>query len=292
SHPRVVDLNGVVREAEGMLRALVPENIAIDVSLDAALRPVRLDPRQVHQILLNLAANARDAMPDGGRLEIRSAQAAEGAATLSVADTGEGMDEGTCERIFEPFFTTKRPGEGTGLGLASVYGIVEQCGGTIEVDSEPGRGSCFRIAFPTTEAPLEGAERGIATDAPARGSSVLVVEDQDSVRRLLGRQLRRAGFDVTLAEDGEAALAQLADGRLGVDLLVTDVTMPRLGGSGLAESLRVRWPDLRVLYISGYSPDDLFARIEADPRADFLAKPFSQAELLDRIEALLAVGPR
>jgi two-component system cell cycle sensor histidine kinase/response regulator CckA len=263
SHPRVVDLNAVMREADGMLRALVPENIEIEMRLEPTLRPVRLDPRQVHQILLNLAANARDAMIEGGRLEIRTEAAADGGVAVTVADTGEGMDESIRERIFEPFFTTKRPGEGTGLGLASVYGIVEQCGGMIEVESHPGRGSRFRITFPSTEEPLEGAEGASAAGARARGAAVLVAEDQDNVRRLLGRQLGHAGFQVTLAEDGEAALERLTESQRRIDLLVTDVTMPRLGGSALADGLRVRWPDLRVLYISGYWPDELVAKIEA-----------------------------
>jgi len=291
NHPRVVDLSTVVREAEGMLRALLPASVTIDLALTPDLRPVRLDPSQVHQILLNLAANARDAMPSGGRLAIRTAQGEEGAVRLSVADTGEGMDESTREHIFEPFFTTKRPGEGNGLGLASVYGIVEQCGGAIEVESQPGHGSCFQITFPMTQEPLDGAEGAHSAEMRSRAASVLVVEDQDSVRRLLGRQLRRAGLQITLAEDGEAALARVAEGSLRVDLLVTDVTMPRLGGVGLTEALRARWSDLRVLYISGDWPDDLVAQVEADARADFLAKPFTRTELVDKIRALLAIAP-
>jgi len=290
SHPRVVDLSTVVREADGMLHALLPANVTIELALTPNLHPVRLDPRQLHQILLNLAANARDAMPGGGHLEIRTAQAEGGAVWLSVADTGEGMDESTREHIFEPFFTTKRLGEGTGLGLASVYGIVEQCGGTIEVESQPGCGSCFRITFPTTHEPLDGAQGARDPETRARAASVLVVEDLDSVRRLLGRQLRRAGFQIALAADGEAALAHVADAARPVDLLVTDVTMPRLGGVDLAKALRARWSDLRVLYISGDWPDDLVTDVEADPRADFLAKPFTQTELVEKIEALLGIA--
>jgi len=288
SQPRVVDLNGVVREADGMLRTLVPESIAIEFDLDTTLRPVRLDPRQIHQILLNLAANARDAMPDGGQLTIVTRQSPSDQAELLVTDTGEGMDEGTRERIFEPFFTTKRPGEGTGLGLASVYGIVEQCGGTIEVESTRARGSQFRITFPNTaESPEATGDRPPLGVADSR-ASLLVVEDQDSVRRLLGRQLQRIGFDVSTASDGLAALEQLDREPAPLDLLVTDVTMPRLGGAALADQLRERWPELPVLYISGYWPDDLVAKVEADEHADFLAKPFTQRELVEKIERLLA----
>jgi PAS domain S-box-containing protein len=287
SHPRVVDLNGVVREADGMLRTLVPESIEIETELEGGLPPVRIDPGQIHQVLLNLAANARDAMPSGGRLTIRTARAREGV-RLDVADTGEGMDPETRERIFEPFFTTKRPGEGTGLGLASVYGIVEQCGATIEVESAPGRGARFSIAFPASSETVRIGDRlGDGAESP-RQASVLVVEDEPGVRRLLGRQLAGAGFAVTLAGDGDHALTHLDGAEGALDVLVTDVTMPRMGGADLAARLRERWPEMRVLYISGYWPDDLVAKIEADPLADFLAKPFSQQELLGKLDALLA----
>jgi PAS domain S-box-containing protein len=287
SHPRVVDLNGVVREADGMLRTLVPESIDIETELTAGLPPVRIDPGQIHQALLNLAANARDAMPSGGRLTIRTDPSPAGV-RLEVADTGEGMDRDTRERIFEPFFTTKRPGEGTGLGLASVYGIVEQCGATIDVASEPGRGARFVITFPASGEPVRIGDPSGGGPERARGASVLVVEDEEGVRRLIGRQLAGAGFAVTLAGDGDRALARLDGAGTALDVLVTDVTMPRMSGAELAARLRERWPELRVLYISGYWPDDLVAKIEADPLADFLAKPFSQQELLGKLDALLA----
>jgi len=291
SHPRVVDLNSVVREADGMLRALVPEDIEICVDLDPDLGRVRLDPRQVHQILLNLASNARDAMPHGGRLEIQTQRRPGDRAALRVNDDGAGMDDETREHIFEPFFTTKGPGEGTGLGLASVYGIVEQCGGSVEVESAPGRGSRFRIEFPCTRDRIESSPGLRVPGDPDRRASILVVEDQAGVRGLLGRQLERAGFAVALATDGVAALEWAERPGAGLDLLVTDVTMPRLGGAALAERLRARWPGLRLLYISGYWPEDLVAQVEADLRADFLAKPFSHRELVAKVERLLAVEP-
>jgi len=291
NHPRVVDLNAVVREADGMLRALVPESIEIATELDPALGRVRLDPRQVHQVLLNLAANARDAMPSGGRLEIRTRRGPPGWAELRVSDDGEGMDAETRKHIFEPFFTTKRPGEGTGLGLASVYGIVEQCGGSVEVESTPGKGSRFRIEFPCTPDPIEPSPSLRGSGERGRRARVLVVEDQASVRRLLGRQLEQAGFEVAQADDGVAALEWIERERARIDLLVTDVTMPRLGGAALAEQLRQRWPELRLLYISGYWPEELVAKVEADARSDFLAKPFSHRELVSRVERLLAVEP-
>jgi CheY-like chemotaxis protein len=273
---------------------------------------VKADPGQIEQVLLNLVANARDALPKGGTVTITTQNVAtmEGEnrpldgmrpgpwVLLTVHDTGVGMDEATKARIFEPFFTTKEPGRGTGLGLAMVYGIIKQSGGFIWVDSAPGRGTTFRVYLPPVEdvgAPL--AVPAAPPPAPRGTETILVVEDEDPVRELAERCLRSQGYRVLAAVDGVAALALCEHHRGTIDLLVTDVLMPRLSGPDLAEQLTATRPTLRVLYMSGYPQGAVANRRTAFSEAEFLQKPFLPDDLARRVRAVLdapvaAAAPR
>jgi two-component system, cell cycle sensor histidine kinase and response regulator CckA len=305
--PVVMDLNAVVTAMRSMVRRAVPEDIDIVLDLDPSLAPVNADPAQIEQVLLNLVLNARDAMPSGGRIVIRTdvpppdALARAGArprpnpgwVRLQVEDTGEGMDAETLERIFEPFFTTKGRGRGTGLGLPTVYGVVTQSGGHITVASTPGDGSRFDVHLPAvTPAPTPApvvAEPGAAT-ATSSGT-ILLVEDDASVRSLAHRALERAGYTVLVAQDGLEAVAVAEAHAEQLDLLVTDVVMPGMRGPDVARHLRLRQPDLRVLFVSGYAedalgPDGVLAF------GSFLAKPFRTAELVARVAQVLAGDDR
>jgi len=300
--PRVLDLNDVVQEMERMLRRLIGEDVELDTRLAHGLAQVRADPGQVEQVVLNLAVNARDAMPRGGRLTVETANAElddELKRThpyvvpgryvmLCVSDTGQGMDPETRERAFEPFFTTKPAGRGTGLGLSTVYGIVKQSGGFVWIDSELGRGTRVRIYLPPAAAPAA------ATAAPARPveqrrgeGTVLLAEDEVTVRRLAVRVLQRGGFAVLEAADGEEALSVARDFPGALDLLVTDLVMPRMGGRELAGRLRGVRPGVPVVYVSGYAEEAVQRDGVLDPGARFLSKPFTAEQLLDAVHAAL-----
>jgi signal transduction histidine kinase/ActR/RegA family two-component response regulator len=270
--PEVVDLNDVVSGIEKMLRRLIPENIELVTSRARDLGRVRLDPGQLEQALVNLVVNARDAMPEGGRIQVATADvvisegdarlgpdAAPGAyVRLSVKDDGAGMDEETRARCFEPFFTTKAPGQGTGLGLSTVYGIVSQSRGFVLVDSAPGRGSTFDLYFPATEEVpvVRTGPAALARPGPARpGETVLVVEDEAQLRELLCMSLTTLGYTVLQAGDGEAAL-ELAGRHAGrIDVLLSDVVMPRMSGPELARSFRARYPGAAVVFMTGYAEE-------------------------------------
>jgi PAS domain S-box-containing protein len=300
--PEVLDLNDVVREIAGILQRLVREDVELEFALDPHLPCIQADRNQIRQLLLNLVTNARDATPRGGRIEIRTDERVvsgdtQGAAArkgryamLSVTDTGEGMDAETREHIFEPFFTTKAVGQGTGLGLASVHGIVEQNGGMIEVESAPGRGATFRILLPATTrvvtAPLRSVPKAASVATPG---TVLVVEDQDRVRDVIVRVLREAGYRVLEASDGESTLRRV-DELQAIDVLLTDIVMPKLDGRSLAARLRERWPELRVLFTSGYAEDTDRAWLGSDGNAAFLPKPFTPRELLDAVERVVGTS--
>jgi hypothetical protein len=269
--PRVVNLNDCVHEMETMLGRLIGEEVEVALELDPHLHPVAADPSQIGQVLLNLAVNARDAMAGRGRLTIATRNDGE-EVVLEVADNGAGMDEETRLRLFEPFFTTKDIGAGTGLGLSTVYGIVTQSGGSIEVRSEPGSGATFTIRLPVTHA--------VATEllpiepVPVRGAErILVVDDEKVVRDLLARMLREQGYDVDVA--GSAREARALAGPW--DLLLTDVVMPETDGVNLSKQIDAR----HVLFISGYDQEAL---VEGD--ASFLQKPFSRDELTRTVRAL------
>jgi signal transduction histidine kinase len=267
--PRVLDLNATVREAQRLLARLLGEHIEIVVQLADAPLPIDADPGQLEQVIVNLATNARDAMPKGGTLTIETealevpsggSPGARGLAAgpyvvLSVRDTGIGMDAETMRLAFHPFFTTKEVGRGTGLGLATVSGVVEQSGGHVLVDSAPGKGSCFRVFLPRAQASIAEAAAPAKTAPPRRAATVLLVEDEPSVRGVISRALEGAGMTVLAADNGEDALSRARRHQGPIDLLVTDVVMARMGGPELAARLVGSRPDVRVLYISGYGAD-------------------------------------
>jgi len=286
--PKVLDLNAVVEGIESMLRRVIGENIELISLPGTALGRVQADPGQIEQVLVNLAVNARDAMPGGGTLTIETADVTtpDGAfVALTVRDSGVGMDPDTRARAVEPFFTTKGT-EGTGLGLSTVYGIVKQSGGDLEIESELGRGTTFRVLLPRAEQPLTVVPAAPPhTEAETRGTErILLVEDEDAVRAVVSELLELKGYSVVAVESAEAALR--VGGDVPVDLLVTDVVMPGLDGFQLAERLTARRPGLRVLFTSGYTDEDAGADgLAAD--AAFLQKPFTQEQLALHVREIL-----
>ena len=301
---KVLDLNAVVNDVRPLLTHLIGEHIELVVSLARTPLYVEADPTQLQQTIINLATNARDAMPDGGTLTIATefidgvpngtTFSARRYVTLSVRDTGVGMDAATKRLAFDPFFTTKDVGRGTGLGLASVYGIVEQSGGHVHVDSEPGRGSCFRIFLPCV-----AVETSEATDVPAAAiappvgaahpATIILVEDETLVREITARVLGRAGYTVLEAQDGEEALQMVRRHAGHIDLVITDVVMARLGGLELARRVAGEQPGLPILLMSGYNSEEIPAD---DPTISFLQKPFTPNALLQTVSALLANAGR
>lgn len=303
-HPVVLDINHVISDAEHMLHMLVTEDIAIETTLAPTLGHVRADPGQVTQALMNLVVNARDAMPAGGKISIRTftvirdekyARLHEGAqpgrfVAIAVSDNGTGMSAEVKARVFEPFFTTKPMGKGTGLGMAVVHGIVRQSGGHIEVESEPGHGTTVTLCFPIVNDPLTAPPVAPTCNDAGGSETLLLVEDDDNVRRLAFRALREAGYHLLEARDGESAL-RLAKGYTDrIDLLITDVVLPGIDGPTCAEVLKLRHPELRVLYTSGYAGESLERRgIERESTA-FLQKPYSPRVLRARIRQVLDGG--
>jgi GAF domain-containing protein/CheY-like chemotaxis protein len=300
--PRVLDLNAVVSHMGTMLRRLVGEDIALVTALDPAVGRVKVDPSQVQQIIMNLIANARDAMPWGGRLTIETADADLDAAyarrhvgvlpgpyvMLAVSDTGVGMDPETQARVFEPFFTTKGPGQGTGLGLATVYGVVKQSGGHIWVYSEPGQGTTFKIYLPRVEETVEPATGGTGLAEPAQGhETVLVVEDEGAVRELTRDLLRANGYTVLEARHGREAL-RIGEQHPGpIHLMLTDVVMPEMSGRELAEKLVPFRPAMAVIYMSGYTDTAVVHHGVLDPGTVFLQKPFTPDALARKVRQVL-----
>ncbi|HKE28757.1 MAG TPA: MASE1 domain-containing protein [Bryobacteraceae bacterium] len=278
--PKVVNLNDIVRDSDKMLRRVIGEDIELVSVLDPALRPVEADPVQLHQVILNLAANARDAMPDGGRLTIETANTRAGAVSLTVRDTGHGMDAATMEHAFEPFFTTKDVGKGTGLGLATVYGIVQQSAGQISVRSEPGRGAAFTVHLPGVDGIV--AAEVEAPPVPVGSGTVLLAEDEEGVRMFIAASLERQGYRVLMAASGEEALRVAHECRDPIHLLITDVVMPRMKGPELASRLLAGNATLKVLYISGYSQPGAFER-----GSNYLQKPFASQALLQAVKTAL-----
>jgi two-component system cell cycle sensor histidine kinase/response regulator CckA len=287
--PRVLDLNAVVSDMDVMLRRLIGEDIELAARLDPGIGAVRADPTQLEQVIINLAVNARDAMPQGGSLTIETSNVElEHAAfvELTLTDTGLGMTEEQRQRLFDPFFTTKEGG--TGLGLATVYGIVEQSGGTIEVDSEPGLGTSFRIALPQVQGEAEVPADRHPAAAPRPGTeTILLVEDEAVVRRLVAEILETNGYTVLQAGDGPSALELLRRRGSGVELLVTDVVMPGMSGREVAQSITSLSPGTQVLYMSGYTDQAIDHHGILEPGIAFLQKPFTSDELTRRVRALL-----
>jgi PAS domain S-box-containing protein len=304
--PRVLDLNTVVNGIEKMLGRLIGEDVSITCVLDPDLGRVRADPGQIEQVLMNLAVNARDAMPQGGRLTIETANVRLDETytqshpevrpgryvMLSLTDTGVGMDETTKARLFEPFFTTKEVGRGTGLGLATVYGIVKQSGGSIFVYSEPNRGTSFKIYLPRLEAvaPLPKSNPGLVKSSGG-GETILLVEDEEAVRTLTRQVLESKGYTAIEARDGQDALHRAERYEGPIHLLLTDVVMPHLGGRELADRLKVSRPGLRVLYLSGYTDDAVVRHGVLEADVAFLQKPFTPAELARKVREVLDGPP-
>lgn len=301
--PRVLDLNVIVTDLTKLLRRTIGEHIEFTAKLSPTLARVKADPNQIEQILMNLAVNARDAMPHGGslRLETANVRVDEKLAQqhaglrpgdyvlLAVADTGSGMDLKIQARVFEPFFTTKEKGKGTGLGLATVYGIVKQSDGYISVESAPGQGTTFHIYLPRVEAPAAPAPAPSEKPASTTGSeTILLVEDEESVRRLARAFLENRGYKVLEARDGAHAVEICEERNQTIHLMVTDVVMPKMGGRELAQRVAVLRPEIRVLFVSGYTGDSL---ILPGPHAAFLEKPFGPADLIKKVREMLDQKP-
>ena len=286
--PEVVDLNAVVSDLERMLGRLLGAQIELTTSLDPRLGRTKADPGQLEQVVMNLALNARDAMPRGGRLTIATRNerlAGEDYVALEVSDTGHGMDAATLDQAFEPFFTTKPAGEGTGLGLATVYGIVKQTGGDVSATSTPDRGTTMRVLLPRVVQAVDQRDDTPAAPGTVGNRTVLLVEDEDVVRRLVSAMLTEAGYRVLEAQDASNAIV-VADSADEIDILLTDVVMPGLSGPDLASLLLDLRPSLRVLFMSGYTAEMISRNGELDEGTSFLQKPFTRAELVAALERL------
>ena len=301
--PVLLDLNQVIRSSETLFQRVLGEDVRMETELAPDLWPVLCDRGQVDQVLMNLVVNARDAMPTGGSLVVRTANvpgaASAGAAgdgrdrvRLVVQDSGTGISPEVRAHLFEPFFTTKPPGRGTGLGLATVYGIVTQSGGDVRVQSEPGGGTSLALSLPRAAGAAAHPPRD--DPAPARRSSghecLLVVEDDERVRAVAVRALSESGYRVLVAEDGAAALEVVRREGHGIEMVVTDVVMPGLSGRAVVDALRVGLPGLKALYVSGYSGEEIAERGVLDAGVHFLQKPFTPAMLVERVRAILDGG--
>jgi PAS domain S-box-containing protein len=303
--PEILDLNRVVQELETMLRRLIGEDVELATALDARLGNVKVDPGQIEQVVVNLVVNARDAMPGGGKLAIRTAnvetdgEEARGDGTvppgsyalLEISDTGCGMDPQTIANIFEPFFTTKEKGKGTGLGLATVYGIVRQSGGYILVSSEPGNGATFHLYFPRIEESASELTALPASPSDACGQeTVLLVEDSEVVRELVREILERKGYVVLEASRGTDAILVCTGHEGAIHLILTDVVMPGMSGSELCARLTPLYPGVKVLYMSGYTDDAIVHRGILDPGTAYIQKPFSPDALARKVREVLDTG--
>jgi len=301
----VLDLNGVVSEAAKMLERLIEKGVEMELRLDPSLHRMKADPVQIEQVIFNLAVNARDAMPNGGKLTITTRNVAVRSnrprdrrgmpsgeyVVLTISDTGIGMDAATQAHIFEPFFTTKAPGKGTGLGLATVYGVVQQSGGWIWVTSELGRGATFEIYFPSssddTEQKPQPEKISSAAPSTTNHETILLVEDQDGIRDMAAEFLRRFGYHVIGAEDGRQALEIAAQHAGPIDLLITDMSMPNLGGREVAAALVESRPGIPVLFMSGHPDHAVPDGNGLAGRAQILQKPFALDDMAQKVRALL-----
>jgi signal transduction histidine kinase/ActR/RegA family two-component response regulator len=305
--PRVVDLNQAVDSMHAMLRRIIGEHVALETHLGAHLWPVKVDPNQMEQVIVNLAVNARDAMPRGGRLTVVTSNLALDDdlflshavvrpgeyVVLSVSDTGSGMSAEVQSRLFEPFFTTKAQGKGSGLGLSMVYGIVQQSGGHIGVQSQVGRGTTFDIYLPRSQEAAAAPAPVVQSAGPATGGqeTILVVEDNVEVRGLAISALKMQGYTMLEASNGEEALRLAAAHSGDIHLLLTDIVMPGMSGRALAEQLTARHPQLRVIYMSGYTHEVIDAHMAVpEPGQPFLQKPFTTQEVVRAVREALDRG--
>jgi two-component system cell cycle sensor histidine kinase/response regulator CckA len=301
--PRVVSINSIVNDTSRMLRRIIGEDVSLEIRLAENLANTKLDPDQLGQIIMNLAVNSRDAMPGGGRLAIETANVELDEAyakthlpvqpgrfvLLTVSDSGTGIAKADLPHVFEPFFTTKDSGKGTGLGLSIVYGIVKQSGGYIWVYSEPGQGTTFELYFPTTGAPLEGVPSRAEVSGHATGQTILVVEDEPAIRGHVVDCLQQMGFTVLEADSGEAALELCGKQNATIDLVMTDLIMSGMGGKAMAGKLAERFPNIQILYTSGYTEDNDIRREITQEGNSFLEKPFSVSDLSHAVHGLLAL---
>jgi signal transduction histidine kinase len=299
--PTLVNVGGIVEALRPVLARMLGEDKELSIQCAPDVDHVQADRGQLEQVIINLALNARDAMSQGGRLviEVRNigvdaAQHAEAGAPsgsyvmLALTDTGHGMDEGTLERIFEPFFTTKPTGQGTGLGLSVVHGIVHQSGGFIRTESAPGRGTTFRVYLPAVNPASERPRRTTGPMlTPGSGETVLVVEDEPMVRSHVVRMLGRMGYHCLEAADGRGALDLLSARGTPVDIVLSDIVMPRMNGNDLAREITARWPELPVLFMSGHTDDEMLRRDLLTPTASFIQKPFDARTIAGKLRALL-----
>jgi signal transduction histidine kinase/ActR/RegA family two-component response regulator len=301
--PTVLQLNSVLEDMDNILRRVLGEDVALDLLLDLNLGWVKVDRGQLQQIILNLAGNARDAMPQGGRLgiETRNVSVTRGAAkpqayiapgeyvTVIARDSGHGMDEETRARIFEPFFTTKEKGKGTGLGLATVYGIVKQSGGYIWAESEPGRGSAFYTLLPRVTEPANAEILQEVFDFRSGGETILLVEDDPALRKMAAEVLRGTGYKVLTAPCGADAMQIAAEHPGPLDVLLTDVVMPGMTGRELADQIVARYPRTRILYMSGYTDDAVGNHGLHGQTLRVLQKPFTHDALVRRVREALEI---
>jgi two-component system, cell cycle sensor histidine kinase and response regulator CckA len=301
--PKVVNVNRLLSNMEALLHRLIGEHITVETTLDPGLGCIRVDAHQLEQVVLNLAANARDAMPQTGRFRIETSMAdatdkqneesshkTGKCVRLRISDTGCGMDDRTRERAFEPFFTTKGPGKGTGLGLSMVYGVVQQNHGTIHVSSRPGQGTIFDLYFPAVAESEVESERPTTPDRQTKATATIVVaEDEPGVRGLVRQTLEQLGYTVLDATNGYEALRVIEQHESEIDLLLTDVIMPVMNGHELAVRLKSISPRTKVLYMSGYTDETLASHGIAQPEIDFIQKPFTPSELAGKVEMALSI---
>jgi two-component system cell cycle sensor histidine kinase/response regulator CckA len=300
--PRALDLNSVIREFSRILTRVIGEDVKLETRLADGLGTIKADPGQVEQVIMNLVVNASDAMPAGGTITLATENIvvdsmenrphpqlrAGSYVALRVCDTGVGMDAATMQHIFDPFFTTKESGKGTGLGLATVYAIAERSGGAVGVHSAPGEGAEFTIYLPRVDAVAEQYQSGANLPLPPRGDeTILFVEDDEAVRQLGHRVMERHGYTVLTARDGKEALERARRYAGDIDLLVTDVVMPHVGGRKLVDAIAAQRPGIRVIYQSGHTAGEIDRRGELDPGLAFLQKPFTAQMLLQKIRDVL-----
>ncbi|MGB3273791.1 MAG: response regulator, partial [Xanthobacteraceae bacterium] len=316
--PQVLDLGDALSDLTMLLRRLIGEKVKLDVVHSRDLWPVKVDVSQFEQVIVNLAVNARDAMPDGGRLTVRTANVPTAEAArlahqgmpaadyvrIDVADTGTGMPADVVDKIFEPFFSTKEVGKGTGLGLSTVYGIVKQTDGFIYVDSKPGEGTTFHIFLPRHVAPAAASDLALETPPaaasappPARSrdltgqGTILLVEDEEGLRALNGRGLRSRGYNVVEAANGVEALELLEEQDGAIDLVVSDVVMPEMDGPTMLAEMRKRNPDLKIIFVSGYAEDAFEKSLPDNEQFAFLPKPFTLSQLVEAVKETMGAEP-